>query len=96
MGDFGSPARLEVGFARNEVVLARLEVGIGQAVTLVFSTGWAQTVENFREKQAFWWENRTFVVKFPLFVDIFSTDVLSSNQRPRRNLRNSDVVSCSC
>ena len=37
MGDFGSPARLEVGFARNEVVLARLEVGIGQAVTLVFS-----------------------------------------------------------
>ena len=96
MGDFGSPARLEVGFARNEVVLARLEVGIGQAVTLVFSTGWAQTVENFREKQAFWWENRTFVVKFPLFVDIFSTDVLSFNQRPRRNLRNSDVVSCSC
>ena len=53
-------------------------------------------VENFREKWAFWWENRTFVVKFPFFVDIFSTDVLSSNQRPRRNLRNSDVVSCSC
>ena len=50
MGDFGSPARLEVGFARNEVVLARLEVGIGQAVTLVLSTGWAQTVDNFREK----------------------------------------------
>ncbi len=49
-GDFGRAARLEVAFARNEVVLARLEVGIGQAVTLVFFTGWAQTVDNFRGK----------------------------------------------
>ena len=50
LGDFGRAARIEVAFARIEVVLARLEVGIGQAVTLVFFTGWAQTVENFREK----------------------------------------------
>ena len=52
MGDFGSPARLEVGLARNEVVLARLEVGIGQAVTLVFSTDghrrWRTSVKSRR------------------------------------------------
>jgi hypothetical protein len=96
LGDFGSPARLEVAFARNEVVLARLEVGIGQAVTLVFSTGWAQTVDSFREKQAFWWENRTFVVKFPFFVDIFSTDALIFDLYFGSNSKNSDVVSCSC
>ncbi len=53
-------------------------------------------VENFREKQAFWWENRTFVVKFPFFVDIFSTDVLIFDLYFGSNSRNSDVVSCSC
>lgn len=53
-------------------------------------------VENFREKQAFWWENRTFVVKFPFFVDIFSTDALIFDLYFGSNSKNSDVVSCSC
>ena len=76
-GVLGCRARAGVVFARVEVVLARVGVGIGQAGGTGFSTGRVLSLKIPQEK----WSRRRkkcgFSSVFPLFVESLSTAMLA-------------------
>lgn len=71
-GHFRPDARRKVAFARSEVVLARVGVGIGQAENPIFSTGGVQMVKNLHEKWVLRRKKRPFGARiFPFCEYLF-------------------------
>lgn len=68
-GHFRPNARRKVAFARSEVVLARVGVGIGQAGNPIFSTGGVQMVKNLQEKWVLQRKKRPFGVSISPFCE---------------------------
>ena len=68
-GYWGLDARRKVAFARSEVVLARVGVGIGQAENPIFSTGWVQMVKNLQEKWVLRRKKRPFGARISPFCE---------------------------